>query len=366
VNATITRATHEYLTRVRTALADIPVAEVEDLLDDVRPHLTDIAAEIGPDCTLKDMIERLGTPEQYAAELRAAGDYPPAPSSSPSRVTRRPRLALWTMLLASFALFWCAAAAVADTEAEMVYGMLFFGSFIGVSAFVLARRGDQSLDELGEVVWLRNLRDSPTGRYFRSLAPGWWIGAALIFIAVALVLIQHDPWGIATVLPFYAIFAGLIVFAGHRVSQQRLWMWATVPLSAMAIGSVIGGLGVLSTAGVNDRFGGEFGLLPGLFNDGQPVSNVFGFTKDGQPIGEFYLVDQNGQPLNVVSESCNGAVSRADNRFPKTVVRHDEQGECTETNETPFTIAIPQSSTPAPTTTTTPAPTTTVEPTPTP
>ena len=73
-----------YLTRVRAALADLPEDERNDLLDELSAHLTDLTAE--EDLDGKALTERLGPPEEYAAELRASaglgagrsGKRPPA------------------------------------------------------------------------------------------------------------------------------------------------------------------------------------------------------------------------------------------------------------------------------------------------
>jgi uncharacterized membrane protein len=56
-----------YAASVRAALADLPRDQAEVLLEDLEDHLREIAAEVGGPLT-----ERLGSPEQYANELRAA------------------------------------------------------------------------------------------------------------------------------------------------------------------------------------------------------------------------------------------------------------------------------------------------------
>ena len=40
-------AVRVYLARVRTALADLPASEIEEILEDVRPHLAELEAELG-------------------------------------------------------------------------------------------------------------------------------------------------------------------------------------------------------------------------------------------------------------------------------------------------------------------------------
>jgi HAAS domain-containing protein len=56
-----------YAAGVRAALADMSTAERAELLADLEDHLREVAAE--SDVSLR---ERLGTPKEYAAELRAA------------------------------------------------------------------------------------------------------------------------------------------------------------------------------------------------------------------------------------------------------------------------------------------------------
>ncbi|MEU5827391.1 HAAS signaling domain-containing protein [Micromonospora tulbaghiae] len=57
----------DYVDRVRAALADLPPAVRDELTEDLPEHLAEVAAE-GDGA----LVDRLGTPEAYAAELRAA------------------------------------------------------------------------------------------------------------------------------------------------------------------------------------------------------------------------------------------------------------------------------------------------------
>jgi len=66
-----------YLAGVRAELSDLPPGELEDVLDDVTGHLTEVAAELGGEPTATALQGRLGTPRQYADELRTAAGYPP-------------------------------------------------------------------------------------------------------------------------------------------------------------------------------------------------------------------------------------------------------------------------------------------------
>jgi hypothetical protein len=84
-------AVARYAAAVRAAVADLGDEERAQLLDDLEAHLHEVAAE--PGATL---AERLGPPEAYAAELRAAYGAPPG-SRRPPAPTRRHR---WRRLAA--------------------------------------------------------------------------------------------------------------------------------------------------------------------------------------------------------------------------------------------------------------------------
>ena len=77
MNSTLTGAVAIYLAQVRAELSDLPPGELEDVLDDVSGHLTEVAAEFEGEPTIAALQERLGTPQQYADELRTAAGYPP-------------------------------------------------------------------------------------------------------------------------------------------------------------------------------------------------------------------------------------------------------------------------------------------------
>ena len=79
MNSTAQDEITEYVERVRAALADLPEATRDELLEDLPEHLAEIRAE--DTVTLTD---RLGTPEAYAAELRTTaagfvGGFPDPP-----------------------------------------------------------------------------------------------------------------------------------------------------------------------------------------------------------------------------------------------------------------------------------------------
>lgn len=79
MNSTAQDEITEYVERVRAALADLPEATRAELLEDLPEHLAEIRAEDPVALT-----DRLGSPEAYAAELRATaagfvGGFPDPP-----------------------------------------------------------------------------------------------------------------------------------------------------------------------------------------------------------------------------------------------------------------------------------------------
>ncbi|MDX6237415.1 MAG: hypothetical protein QOG10_2230, partial [Kribbellaceae bacterium] len=77
MNSTLTDPVATYLAQIRAELSDLPPGELEDVLDDVTGHLTDVAAELDGEPTAAALENRLGTPRQYTDELRTAAGYPP-------------------------------------------------------------------------------------------------------------------------------------------------------------------------------------------------------------------------------------------------------------------------------------------------
>jgi uncharacterized membrane protein len=79
-------AVARYAAAVRAAVADLGAEERAQLLDDLEAHLQEVAAESDAPLT-----ERLGPPETYAAELRAAYGAPPgAGRHAPAALRKHP------------------------------------------------------------------------------------------------------------------------------------------------------------------------------------------------------------------------------------------------------------------------------------
>jgi uncharacterized membrane protein len=406
-------AVRVYLARVRTALADLPAGEIEEILDDVRPHLAELEAELGEGARVEALIERLGTPESYAAELRASGGYPPAEEGATQAVATttpglaKPRIAWWGLVFCAVALALIAFGATISGDAAVLLSLLLFLPVFLVSLVLLLRGGIGPVLALPEVAWLRTTmhkgrEQEETGKvlgYLRSLKPAWWVLCALVLVAVGLLLMARHRSAVL-LLPFLLVAGIAAVWAGPRVRTDRRLLWVAVPISAFVIGSGLGGFGaVFALFSHGSSYSGPSSYYPSsadhygndqLIYGGHEVENLYAFDAEGKPLTEVYLYDEEGRPLTLTRYGCERSSGSSqkigeDNRFPRPKIEQgvtDDQGNyngyngyrgaCREIAGVPFSAAIPRvtvppttsvtpsSTTPAPTTTTTPpAPTTT-------
>lgn len=380
----------EYLARVRTALADLPSGELDEVLDDVRPHLAEIAVELGDGAKLAAMIERLGTPESYAAELRAAGDYPPpAPvqeaATSGKAGTFLLRIAVWSVPLCALLAF-VAAFALLDyrNDAPLDVLFLFVTPILAWAVWYVTRRGIDAAGELVEVRKLRALATSTgdgalakTVGYLRSLMPAWWLIAGLTIAVVAVVMLRWMHMSLFALLLLGAMVP-VVVWAGPRASVDRRWLWAVVPLSAFALGSGIGLVnGAVGQLSNQDYAYAGYGGYPqdpsyedGLRYSGRSVHNIYAFDAKGRPLSEVYLFDQAGRPIELPRQECDPSGHEkyregdSDNVFPHPSIEINGSGVelgdpymgydeyepdgagpladrvCEESDEVPFTAAI--------------------------
>ncbi len=402
-------AVRVYLARVRTALADLPASEIEEILEDVRPHLAELEAELGEGARVEALIERLGTPESYAAELRASGGYP-APAEGTTQVLAtakapslaKPRIAFWGLVLSAVALALFAFAAAVRVDPDGLLGAVLFLPVFLISFLLLLRGGVEPVLALPEVAWLRQAlakgrEQEDSGKamsYLASLKPAWWIVCAVVLVAFGLLLMLRSRSAVL-LLPFLILAGVAAVWAGPRVRGDRRLLWLAVPISAFVIGGILGGFGAAvdlishrnsyssspSYYQSSDRYGNEQ-----LTYGGNEVENVYAFDADGKPLTEVYLYDEEGRPLTLTRYGCersSGTKEKigADNRFPRPRIEQgvtDDQGNyngyngyrsaCREDAGVPFSAAIPKvtappttsaPSTSAPASTTPPAPTTT-------
>jgi hypothetical protein len=385
VNSTLTGAVALYLAQVRAQLNDLPPGELEDVLQDVSGHLTEVAAEFGAEPTLADLQQRLGTPAQYADELRTAAGYPPrtAPVSQ-DNLDAGWKALRWGLISAVAGPFFIAVGIFAWSQDETAFfgmlglGILFVAAFLGVQAL----RGHDP----------RIVLDTPRGARGEAAVRGW-IDQIPPNIRNELVTIGQPVWwvvrGVIGAGGFFALFgaasvtvvgavagAAVSIWIGRKTQQDRRWLWYVVPLnvvaaivvpSFLAAAYVGASFGFLNT--YNDYRGSSSQYNPpsnGLMLNGNPITNIYPFDAQGKQV-PVRLYDQDGNPISLEQQDCAtnyGTQSRdtTSNLFPQAVVVPDENGDagpdnCKDTTKAPF---VPP---PAPATRTTPPPT---APTPTP
>lgn len=308
-----------YLKEVAPHLAVLPADERADLLEDLAQHLREIAAEPGP-----PLVERLGSPEAYAAELLASAGVV---------AVRRPGVPL------------------------------------------LARAAD--LADRARSSWLgaEYVRLSPV------LRPAWWVIRA--YLAVSLLAALLGESSSAFPLPrlagnpavgLLAVLAAipLSVRLGERqVGRGRglMVIGANALLAVFAIslatGSNAGETRYMEASG--PATAAERGCLATA--SGQPITNIYAYDTDGRLLDPVLLYDQDGQPIDNLCPQTDGRGRRLSteyrqdlngapviNAFPRrqTAVAEPSRGRPETTVPVrPPAVVVPRL---APTTTTTPAP----------
>ena len=256
-----------YAAAVRSALASLPDAERASLLEDLENHLAEVAGE--SDLSLE---ERLGKPEDYAAELRSAYSS----GSNTPNVKRR-----WPIRERSWAL-------------------------------VKAALGTQVYRELRAVL--------------PELLPGWWVLRAYLIVLVLAFLSRGDsnlrpipnPFSSSGLLQILATLVAIFISVrlGRRgMPVNRGWRGAVL---AVNVGIAVLALPVLVSMGTGATYPYSYadtsdpyfsavsaGYYPGL-------TNIYPYSKDGKALKDVLLYDQNGRPLiaasgDVVTDVPTGA-----------------------------------------------------------
>lgn len=253
-----------YAERVRAALADLPAAERDDLVAELDDHLAEVAAEL-PEAG-GTLAERLGPPEAYAAELRAAAGLPPAPS--PVHAARSgPDL-------------WAGPRAVA--------------------------------------------------RFLPELRPGWWVLRGLIFAAAPALLLPAGVLltlllslvtvPLSVLLGRRGAAGGLERWAGVAASVAA--MIAVLFVLPAAARAVSGYTAVeYAPPPPSAPLDGVTNIHP-YSSDGKPLTDVLLYDQDGNPLVLGDRVTQDGNPITSVPRySTSGQV--LDNVYPQEQTMED-------------------------------------------
>ncbi|OQO90063.1 hypothetical protein B1813_19785 [Saccharomonospora piscinae] len=368
-------AVRAYLARVRTALSDLPDAEIDEIVDDVRPHLAEIAEGLGERASVAAMTEELGTPESYAAEVRAAGEYPPAP---PAKGAGRAvesgravaRMALYGMLLGAVIAAFAGGGAAASLDSEPLLLLLLAAPTVAMSVAYLVTRGTAAIAALPEVRAVtaagRGDKMAPAVRWLRTAGPVWWVLAAIGLVYLGIVLVVKN--GSAVALLGLLVLAGLLLWAGPKSGRDRALVAVTLPLSAFVLGA---GLGLAGSLIETTRFSElRAEQVPTYYPQGpngepllrygdQDIDNLYVFDSEGAPLTDVFLYTEDGRPLVVPRHGCDPTTQERirtgeDNRFPRPHIEqggYDDYGVpngynahqpfCREVTEVPFTAAIP-------------------------
>ncbi|MET7400848.1 hypothetical protein ABZS66_45950 [Dactylosporangium sp. NPDC005572] len=233
-----------YLERVSAALADLPAEVRDDLLEDLPAHFAEVLAEQGG-----SLVDRLGPPAAYAAELRAAAGLEPVTGAA-------------------------ARGGPLDRLAPLV-------TRVGRWLSVADRR-------VGQLIGYPRAWD-----FLVLLRPAWWIARAvcvvvLIFAADIIPTDRlDDPIG-------WLVLAVAIVISVRMgaIGRPRIPRWLGWVGTAMA---VVGALVVLADwSGVSRGYSG-----PDYYDRWSYVTDVFPVDSSGRPLRDVSLYDQDGNPIQL-------------------------------------------------------------------
>lgn len=348
----------EYLAGVAAALSDLPAAELAEIMDDVRAHLADLAAEFGAGAGTAAFTERLGSPAAYAAELRAAAGYPSAPVT-PTAVAPRPGpvAAGFSVALLVVATV-CLLLAVAGRSATFPFALLApLAAIVGV---VLVFRDGPRVPSVAALAVVRAVLTARPAEgqqaravfdFVASLQPAWWVLRALT--AAVLVTAVLGSW---ILLPLVAVVAVPVsIWLSHRSRRDRRWLWLVIPLNGLAVAVVLMlptvPFRVLGAPQVSSPSSSMY--QRGLWQDGsREIRDLLPFDAAGNPLTGVYLFDQDGRPVDTLS----GCAARYSARptaqaqpYPRGVAEYDRNGACLLVPPGPLVVAIPKATaTPAP------------------
>jgi hypothetical protein len=250
---TRSREAQDYLDGVAAQLADLPDEDRADLLDELAAHLDELAAESDA-----PLVARLGTPADYAAELRASAGLPPV----------RARGRAGSRLVAQ-------------------------GRALGGRREVAATRS-----------------------FLVSLRPAWWVLRAWVLVAVVAMWPGQTTPTWSNGLPFVPRVVtpevGLLLVVGAVLASVQLGRGAvSAPRRAVLALNVAAALFAVpalasSTDAANNVLYVSEGTtfvtkMPpeGVYANGNQVWNLYAYDAQGNLLHDIRLYDQDGAPLSL-------------------------------------------------------------------
>jgi hypothetical protein len=277
-----------YVFAVRAALGDLPESLRDELLEDLPEHLAEVLADGGGTLT-----ERLGSPESYAADLRATagfvGGFPDPPSRTHQLFELRDQ------------------ALVRLNAADARLGPLL--GYPKVSEFLILLR------------------------------PAWWVLRGYLAAMVLAWMLDDSgqPIGLlpriggSEVVALLLLGLGIVasIWVGRR--SLRLTKWPRVSLYAASVILVLVALGGFSSADSSTRdanytdvnYDNPYGNIEDLFvydEQGRLVTNARIFDQNGEPVrlGNPYCYDDSGSYNEVQTLTYPYCPSRAPYRMPSS------------------------------------------------
>ncbi|MFF3856299.1 HAAS signaling domain-containing protein [Micromonospora sp. NPDC002575] len=258
----------DYVTRVRAALADLPPHVRDELTEDLPEHLAEVAAEADG-----SLVDRLGAPEAYAAELRAA-----AGAGGPAAARNLDQRA---------------AAALAGVRARLRAADVRVGPILGYAS---------------------------ASEYLRLLRPAWWVLRGYLAAMLITVVTTGVPFGLLPRLGGSLLAALLLlgvcvvasVWLGRRTAALTRW-----PRIALRAGTAI--LAVFAFVGfvdADDRLGWNESGYESTSVESPYVGDIFVYDSEGRLVEDARLFDQNGNPIRIGYPMCERAELPEPGRAP--------------------------------------------------
>ncbi|MEV7229380.1 hypothetical protein AB0M79_20480 [Polymorphospora sp. NPDC051019] len=288
-----------YVEQVRAALADLPPAVRDELLEDLPEHLAEIAAEgEGP------LADRLGSPAAYAAELRAAANVPvkgPAPNLDDriAGVVRRTRGQI----------------KAADTR-------------------------------LGPLIGYSQVSD-----FLRLLRPAWWVLRGYLAAMLVAFFVNGGSLSLVPIVDstifgtLFLIVAFVVgsIWLGRRGSD-RLGRWQRRGLHAAGIVVAVFGFVAFVDSDPPPTY-----YQPTYSDPYSEVRDVYVYDEQGRLIQNARLLDQDGRPIRLGHAWCEEAMRAEIEGSPKRTYPYCPEGAPIKPFSTvPEAPSVPPTPTPVP------------------
>ncbi|MEV8377095.1 hypothetical protein AB0P21_30420 [Kribbella sp. NPDC056861] len=379
MNSTLTGPVANYLAQVRTELSDLPPGELADVLEDVTGHLSEVSAEFEQEPTAEALQERLGTPRQYADELRTAAGYPP-PTASPKQTTGAESAVRWGIVAATVGPFFLVVGLLNGTGGLLFFGVFGLAVLLGAAYLgVRALRGnnprvvlDTNLGKQGAEAVRSGVEQLPPNVRKDLVTigqPVWWVARGIVGGGAVFAV-----FGASAVTVVGALVGAVVsIWIGRQTQQDRRWLWYVVPLNVAAAVivplwlaySFVGGsagpfTNYRSTPEPNSYYSN------GLVLDGTPINNIYPFDEQGRQL-KVRLYTEDGKPINLNLQNCqasygDGSQESVSNYFPLATIAPEQAVEnpssedptsatssenCKDTDKAPF-VPPPAPATPLP------------------